>query len=32
MLFGAMDTSIDAHHSQNVGFHGHFATISIGFP
>jgi hypothetical protein len=30
MLFGAMDTGIDAHHSQNVGFHGPFATISIG--
>ena len=29
-FFGAMDTGIDARHSSNVGFHGPFATISIG--
>jgi hypothetical protein len=30
-FFGAMDTGIDARHSQNVSFHGPFAKISIGF-
>jgi hypothetical protein len=29
-LFGAMDTGIDSRHAQTAGFHGPFATISIG--
>jgi len=29
-FFGAMDDGIDAHKSQNVGFYGPFATVSIG--
>jgi len=29
-FFGAMDTGIDTRHSQTVGFHGPFATISVG--
>jgi len=29
-FFGAMDTGMDVRHSQNVGFHGPFAKISIG--
>jgi hypothetical protein len=29
-FFGAMDTGIDTHRSENVSFHGPFATISIG--
>jgi len=28
--FGAMDGGLDAHHSINVGYHGPFATLSIG--
>jgi len=28
--FGAMDTGIDARHTENLGFNGPFATISIG--
>jgi len=29
-FFGAMDGGIDAHKSENIGFHGPFATISLG--
>jgi hypothetical protein len=29
-FFGAMDTGIDARQTKDVGFHGPFATISIG--
>lgn len=29
-FFGAMDTGIDTRHTKDVGFHGPFATISIG--
>jgi len=29
-FFGAMDGGIDTHKSENVGFHGPFATISLG--
>lgn len=29
-FFGAMDGGIDARHAKDVGFHGLFATISIG--
>lgn len=29
-FIGAMDNGIDAHKSQNVGFYGPFATVSIG--
>jgi len=31
MFFGALDAGIDAHKSQNVAFHGPFASIGIGF-
>lgn len=30
-FFGAMDTGIDERQTKDVGFHGPFATISIGF-
>jgi hypothetical protein len=29
-FFGAMDAGIDARHTKDLGFHGPFATISIG--
>ena len=29
-FFGAMDGGIDVHKSQDVGFHGPFATVSLG--
>ena len=31
-FFGAMDGGIDTRQTENVGFRGPFATISIGFP
>jgi len=31
-FFGAMDSGIDSRKTENVGFHGPFATISIGLP
>lgn len=31
-FFGAMDAGVDARHTENVNFHGPFATISIGLP
>jgi len=31
-FFGAMDRGIDTHKSENRGFFGPFATVSIGFP
>jgi len=30
VLFGAMDTGLDSRNTQNIGFHGPFASISIG--
>lgn len=29
-FFGAMDSGIDLRHSEDIGFHGPFATISLG--
>jgi hypothetical protein len=29
-FFGAVDAGIDARHAKDLGFHGPFATISIG--
>ena len=31
-FFGAMDGGIDTHKSEDIGFHGPFATISVGLP
>jgi hypothetical protein len=30
LFFGAMDGGIDAAKSENVGFYGPFATVSVG--
>jgi hypothetical protein len=31
-FFGAMDEGIDTRRTENVGFHGPYAAISVGFP